>query len=127
MAWHRGLELSDNCHSQRLTLIISLLLSTFITVFLAELGDKTQLATVALSGTTGRPVAVFVGSAAALVMASLLGAIAGGSIAEFVPTELLKLLASAGFLFIGARLLIPNLITESGLGAKKADDARNDG
>ena len=58
-----------------------LLISTFLTVFLAELGDKTQLATVAISGTSNRPLAVFLGSSSALVLASLLGAFAGGSVA----------------------------------------------
>ena len=52
-----------------------LLLSTFLTVFLAELGDKTQLATVALSGTSSRPLAVFLGSSSALSGQS--GALAG--------------------------------------------------
>ena len=42
-----------------------LLISTFLTVFLAELGDKTQLATVAISGTSNRPLAVFLGSSSA--------------------------------------------------------------
>ena len=84
---------------------IPLLVSTFFTVFLAELGDKTQLATVALSGTSNRPLAVFVGSSSALVLASLLGALAGGSVASIVPTELLQLIASVGFLVIGSRLL----------------------
>ena len=51
---------------------LTLLISTFLTVFLAELGDKTQLATVALSGTSNRPLAVFLGSSSALVLASLL-------------------------------------------------------
>ena len=51
---------------------ITLLISTFLTVFLAELGDKTQLATVALSGTSDRPLAVFLGSSCALVLASLI-------------------------------------------------------
>ena len=59
---------------------LTLLLSTFATVFLAELGDKTQLATVAISGTSNRPLAVFLGSSSALVLASLIGAIAGGSL-----------------------------------------------
>ena len=47
---------------------LALLLSTFATVFLAELGDKTQLATVAISGTSNRPLAVFLGSSSALVL-----------------------------------------------------------
>ena len=85
---------------------IPLLVSTFLTVFLAELGDKTQLPTVALSGTSNRPLAVFVGSSSALVLASLLGALAGGSVASIVPTELLQLIASVGFLVIGSRLLL---------------------
>ena len=79
---------------------IALLLSTFFTVFLAELGDKTQLATVAISGTSNRPLAVFIGSSSALVIASLIGALAGGSMANVVPADLLQLiegnLAEAG-------------------------------
>ena len=84
---------------------LSLLISTFLTVFLAELGDKTQLATVALSGTSDRPLAVFVGSSSALVLASLLGAMAGGSIGNLIPTEWLQLAAAVGFLIIGSQLL----------------------
>ena len=87
----------------------ALLISTFFTVFLAELGDKTQMATVAISGTSNRPLAVFIGSSSALVLASLIGAIAGGSMASVVPADLLQLLASAGFLVIGIRLLWPML------------------
>ena len=85
---------------------LSLLISTFLTVFLAELGDKTQLATVALSGTSDRPLAVFLGSSSALVLASLLGAMAGGSIASLIPTEWLQLVAAGGFLIIGSQLLL---------------------
>ena len=85
---------------------LTLLISTFLTVFLAELGDKTQLATVALSGTSDHPLAVFLGSASALILACLLGAIAGGSVASVVPTEPLQLIASVGFLIIGMRLLL---------------------
>ena len=88
---------------------IALLLSTFVTVFLAELGDKTQLATVALSGTSDRPFAVFLGSSSALVLASLLGALAGGSMASVIPTDVLQLAASIGFLVIRTRLLWPTL------------------
>ena len=91
----------------------TLLLSTFVTVFLAELGDKTQLATVAISGTTDRPLAVFLGSSSALVIASLIGAVAGGSLSTIIPADLLQLLASVGFLIIGLRLLWPMLKAES--------------
>lgn len=102
---------------------ITLLLSTFVTVFLAELGDKTQLATVAISGTSNRPVAVFIGSASALVLASLIGAIAGGSMASVIPADLLQLLASIGFLVIGLRLLWPLLRNASSPAALSHDEA----
>ncbi|MEO1002974.1 MAG: TMEM165/GDT1 family protein [Cyanobacteria bacterium J06638_7] len=84
---------------------ISLLASTFVTVFLAELGDKTQLAIVSISGTSSRPLAVFAGSSLALVLASLLGAAAGGSLSAVIPTNALQLAASAGFLVLGIRLI----------------------
>ena len=87
--------------------MFSLLVTTFTTVFLAELGDKTQLATVAISGTSNRPLAVFIGSASALVFTSFLGVIAGSSIAGMIPQNLLAIIAALGFLFIGGKLLWP--------------------
>jgi len=85
---------------------LPLLASTFATVFLAELGDKTQLAIVTISGTSSRSGAVFAGSSAALVLASLLGAGAGGSLSAVIPPDALQLAASVGFLVIGTRLLL---------------------
>ncbi len=85
---------------------LALLASTFVTVFLAELGDKTQLAIVTISGTSPRPGAVFAGSSCALVLASLLGAGAGGSLSTVIPTDTLQLAASVGFLVLGIRLLL---------------------
>ena len=87
-------------------MVLSLLLSTFITVFIAELGDKTQLATLTISGTSKKPLAVFLGSSSALVFASLLGALTGGSISNFLPEVILKSIASLTFLIIGIKLLI---------------------
>ena len=89
-----------------MTSTLALLASTFATVFLAELGDKTQLAIVSISGTSSRPGAVFAGSAAALVLASLVGAAAGGSLSSLIPTNALELAAAGGFLIIGTRLVL---------------------
>lgn len=85
---------------------LPLLASTFLTVFVAELGDKTQLTIVTISGTSSNTLAVFLGSAGALVLASLLGALAGGSLSSLIPPAVLQLAASLGFLVIGSRLLI---------------------
>ena len=92
-------------------MILSLLLSTFLTIFVAELGDKTQLATLTISGTSNKPLAVFLGSSSALVFASLLGALAGGSISNFIPEIILKLIAATTFFIIGIKLLINSLMS----------------
>ena len=101
-------------------MILNLLLSTFLTVFIAELGDKTQLATLTISGTSNQPLAVILGSSSALVFASLLGALTGGSISSFVPEIILKLIASLTFLIIGIRLLI-NSFTSTEIDNKEID------
>tara|TARA_Y100000739_G_scaffold96024_1_gene82211 strand:- start:495 stop:806 length:312 start_codon:yes stop_codon:yes gene_type:complete len=93
-------------------MIISLLLSTFLTIFIAELGDKTQLATLTMSGTSNKPLAVFLGSSTALVFASLIGALAGGSISNFLPEIILKSIASLTFFIIGLRLFLNSLTSE---------------
>ncbi len=92
-------------------MILNLLLSTFLTIFIAELGDKTQLATLTMSGTSNKPLAVFLGSSTALVFASLIGALAGGSISNFVPEIILKSIASFTFFIIGIRLFINSFTT----------------
>ena len=83
-----------------------ILLSTFSTIFIAELGDKTQIATVAMSGKSNKPLAVFIGSAFALVLACLIGTLLGGSISNYIDPFLLKTLAAIGFIYIGGSLLI---------------------
>ena len=89
-------------------MLLTLLFSTFVTVFLAEMGDKTQLTTITLSSSTNKPLAVFIGSSTALILATLLGAMAGGSIANLIPAFILKLVSGIVFLIIGI-----NLITQS--------------
>jgi putative Ca2+/H+ antiporter (TMEM165/GDT1 family) len=81
---------------------------SFITVFLSELGDKSQLAAIALSGRSHSVRAVFFGTAGALLLTSLLGALSGGAVAELLPTRLLKAIAAVGFAILAARLLLFN-------------------
>ena len=80
----------------------ALLASTFATVFLAELGDKTQLAIVSISGTTSRPGAVFAGSATALVLASLVGVLLGRWLSTVMAPEQLE--RAAGLLMVALGL-----------------------
>ena len=89
-------------------MVLTLLFTTFVTVFLAEMGDKTQLTTITLSSTTNKPLAVFIGSSLALISATLLGALAGGSIANLIPAYLLKLISGIVFLILGINLLVQN-------------------
>ena len=86
-------------------MLLTLLLTTFITVFLAEMGDKTQLTTITLSSSTNKPLAVFIGSSTALILATLLGALAGSSISNLIPAFILKLLTGIVFLVIGINLM----------------------
>ena len=86
-------------------MLFTLFFTTFVTVFLAEMGDKTQLTTITLSSTTNKPLAVFIGSSIALILATLLGALAGGSIANLIPEFILKLLSGIVFLIIGINLM----------------------
>lgn len=81
---------------------------SFVTVFLSELGDKSQLAAIALSGQGQSQKAIFFGTAGALVLTSLLGALAGGAVSEFLPTRILKAIAAVGFAILAIRLLLPN-------------------
>ncbi|MEM9273660.1 MAG: TMEM165/GDT1 family protein [Cyanobacteria bacterium P01_F01_bin.143] len=78
---------------------------SFITVFLAEIGDKSQFAAIALGGSSQHPRAVFLGSTVALVLASFLGVIVGGGVAQFLPEKFLKAIAALGFAIMALRLL----------------------
>lgn len=83
-----------------------LLGASFLAVFLSELGDKSQVAAVALGGSSRSPRAVFFGTASALVLASLIGVIVGDQVADYIPQQWLKLAAIIGFVIIGLRLLL---------------------
>ncbi|MEB3274950.1 MAG: TMEM165/GDT1 family protein [Prochlorothrix sp.] len=84
----------------------NLLVLSFVAVFLSELGDKSQVAAIALGGTSKHPQAVFLGTAGALLLTSFLGVFLGATTANFFPTQWVKLLAAIGFLVMGIRLLV---------------------
>ena len=54
---------------------LSIFITTFTTIFIAELGDKTQIATLMLSAESGKPIIVFLGSSLALISSSIVGAV----------------------------------------------------
>jgi putative Ca2+/H+ antiporter (TMEM165/GDT1 family) len=81
--------------------------SVFVTVFLAEIGDKTQLATMlfASEAKTSKWV-VFAGSACALVLAAAIGVLVGAQLERFIAPRTLKLVAGIGFIAIGLWTLV---------------------
>jgi putative Ca2+/H+ antiporter (TMEM165/GDT1 family) len=78
---------------------------TFGTIFLAEMGDKTQLAALTMAADTHLPLSVFLGACTALVAATLLGVTVGSMMAHWVPEGLLKKVAGATFILIGGLIL----------------------
>ena len=77
--------------------------TVFGTVFLAELGDKTQLATLLFaSKNAGVLWTIFLGASAALVLASAIGVAAGALVAQYVNPRYLSYAAGVGFIVIGA-------------------------
>ncbi|MCP9887376.1 TMEM165/GDT1 family protein [Cyanobium sp. ATX 6A2] len=78
------------------------LVTTFTTVFLAELGDKTQLAALLLSAQSGQPLVVFIGASLALISSSLVGVLLGRWLARLLPAHELERLA--GLLMVGLSL-----------------------
>lgn len=81
-----------------------LVLTTFGMMFLAELGDKTQLLVFTLASQHRAPWAVFLGASLALSVVSLLGAFVGGLVGEFLPAKYVQL--GAGILFVAVGGLV---------------------
>jgi putative Ca2+/H+ antiporter (TMEM165/GDT1 family) len=81
------------------------LITTFGIIFLAEMGDKTQLAAMTMAAQTKRPWAVFVGASLALAAVSGLGVVVGSVIGEYVPLEWVKRAAAVAFIIIGILML----------------------
>ena len=79
--------------------------TTFGALFLAEMGDKTQLAVITLAAQTRSPVSVFLGAALALALVSLIGVAVGSVLGEYLPADLLRKVAAVAFIVIGVLML----------------------
>jgi putative Ca2+/H+ antiporter (TMEM165/GDT1 family) len=81
---------------------LRLFATVFVTIFVAELGDKTQLATILYASDAAHPkLTVFAASAAALVLTSALGVLAGSFVAEHVNPRVVRWVAGLGFIAVG--------------------------
>ena len=81
---------------------LSIFITTFTTIFIAELGDKTQIATLMLSAESGKPIVVFLGSSLALISSSIVGVLIGKWLSK-------KISPSKFCLFTGVLMIIVSL------------------
>ncbi|MGI6486552.1 MAG: TMEM165/GDT1 family protein [Tepidanaerobacteraceae bacterium] len=83
---------------------LKLFLMAFGMLFLAELGDKTQLAVFTLVAQYNKPLPIFLGASAALVLVTLIGALLGNLVTRYIPPVYLKF--AAGILFVGIGIFV---------------------
>jgi Ca2+/H+ antiporter, TMEM165/GDT1 family len=81
------------------------LLTTFGIIFLAEMGDKTQLAAMTMAAERKRPWEVFLAASLALVAVSAIGVLVGTALGHYLPMMWIKRVAGAAFIIIGALIL----------------------
>ncbi|HOA81490.1 MAG TPA: TMEM165/GDT1 family protein [Defluviitaleaceae bacterium] len=87
-----------------------LFFSAFITLFIAELGDKTQLAVFCMSADKNQPIPIFLGASLALVLVTFLGVFFGEYISKFIPEYIIKIIAGCLFIAIGIFVLRESII-----------------
>jgi Ca2+/H+ antiporter, TMEM165/GDT1 family len=80
--------------------------ATLVTFFLAEMGDKTQIATIALAAHYGTPVVVVIGTTLGMLLADVPAVFAGGKLAAKIPMKLVHAVAAAIFALLGAATLL---------------------
>jgi len=85
---------------------LRLIATTFTTLFLAELGDKTQLAVLSLTASSRQPLAVFVGAACALLAVTAIGVLVGEGVSRIVPAWLIQKAAAVAFIVIGLIMFV---------------------
>ncbi|MCB9798555.1 TMEM165/GDT1 family protein [Candidatus Nomurabacteria bacterium] len=86
---------------------MKIFITTFITIFLAELGDKTQIATLLFAAEKNYPKStIFLGASLALIATTAIGVLLGSTISNYLDEKTLKLLAGVGFIMVGVWTLI---------------------
>ena len=86
---------------------LGLFATVFSTIFVAELGDKTQLATLLYASKAEHPkLTVFAAASCALIATSAIGVLAGSLVAQYVSPRVLSYVAGVGFIGIGIWTLI---------------------
>jgi len=88
---------------------LKLFFTTFGIIFLAELGDKTQMASIMMAAQSQKPWTVFAGASLALVTITLLAVLFASLIGNFIPGNIIKKIAAGGFLIIGGLMLIDKI------------------
>lgn len=83
--------------------------AAFVTLLLAELGDKTQLAIITMSAQSKAWFSVFLGGGLALVCVTLIGALFGELITKFVPVHILHYIAGGLFIVMGVLAILGKL------------------
>lgn len=83
--------------------------TAFLTLFLAELGDKTQLAVITMTSSTESKLSVLLGASLALVVVTVIGVAVGGVLSQYIPTEWLQRIVAVAFILIGVLMLAGKL------------------
>src|SRR5262245_60050243 len=112
--FYRSTGVAENLHSPRalhlhderkVLMHWRLLLTTFSTIFIAEIGDKTQLTSLSLAASGQSKWAVFLGSSLALVFATGISVLVGSALSRVVPERWLRRAAGLLFLALGVLML----------------------
>ncbi len=88
---------------------IKILLSTFALLFVAELGDKTQLAVISMTAKHKAPLWIFAGATLALAAVTLIGVLGGQVLTRFIPETVLRKIAAVLFVAMGALMWFDKL------------------
>lgn len=78
-----------------------IMLSTFALLFVAELGDKTQLAVISMTAKHKMPLWIFIGATLALASVTAIGVLGGGLLTRYIPEMVLRKVAAALFVVMG--------------------------